>query len=94
MDFSEIKNVSDLIEANNEAKDESDVIRELLAPVFKEDPSIGMKCAVQILTELMCLHHDIMEQGLDEKDAEKATLWGIDMNRIDDAITILKSVKL
>ena len=94
MDFSEIKSVQDLINQNEGLSDMKDKVESLTEMVYKEDPDVGMSVAIDILLSLLSLHKDVMDRHIADGEAEMAALWTMDVNRIDNAITILKDVKL
>lgn len=94
MDFDQINSVSDLINQNNEMLDEDAVVAKLLKPVYEEDPSVGLACAIDILRSLLTLHHDVVQKHVGDGEAELAAMWAGDMVALDKAIEIVKEIKL
>lgn len=94
MNLNDIKNVSDLIKANNSEVAKEDLVTELTAPIYQQDPAVGHLCAIDILENLLGFHHEIMTQMVEDGNAQLATQWAADVARIDDIITNLKQVQL
>ena len=94
MDFTDIKTVQDLIDRNDKNDPQEDIIKIIVQGIYKQDPAVGLEVVIDILSNLLGFHQEVMEKHMKDGNAEDAVVWSFDVNRIDNAITILKDVKL
>ena len=94
MDFTNINSITDLLKENSKVKGEEDVVLALCKPVYQEDPSVGLSVTIEILTELLGFHKEVVDQAVADGDALIAANWSVDMGKIDEIITTLKGIQL
>ena len=97
MDFSEIKSVQDLINQNEGVTDMNKKVEELVAPIYKEDPDVGLACVIEITSSLLQLHSDVTDRLIANKDSDlggSIANWSADLNRLDTVLTLLKEITL
>ena len=95
MDIKDIKTVSDLINQNEADVSMDDKVEVLTKSIYKEDPSVGMAVAINILRNLLSYHYDVTNQMIEaDANTEDCINWAVDMNRIDEAINLLKTIKV
>ena len=83
-----------MIEQNKEIMTHEDTVSELMKPVYEHEPTVGHQCAIDILTNLLGFHQDMVNEYIKEGDSKSAAIWAVDMNRIDSAISLLLDVKV
>ncbi len=94
MDINEIKTVTDLINQNNTVTPEEQVIESITKAIYEQDPAVGQKIVIEVLTSLLGFHDMVITEYIKEGNADGASTWAIDMARIDTAITLLKGIQL
>ena len=94
MDLKEINSVNDLLEANKEPG-YLEKMDELIGEAVKaEGLSAAMIVAVNILTKIESVHDMVVEDAIEEKDIDQVLAWTNDGQKINTAISILKTVEL
>lgn len=94
MDIKDINTVSDLITQNEEDLTMDKVVKALTKDIYKEDPAVGLAVSINILRNLLTYHYDLTEIYVKDGQAEAAANWAVDTNRIDEAINLLKTIRL
>ena len=54
--------VQDLLNAQSDLEDVQGLVNNLTSPIYKNDPDIGLKCAIDILLNLLSLHEELVEK--------------------------------
>ena len=94
MDLKEINSVNDLLEANKEPG-YLEKMDELIGEAVKaEGLSAAMVVAVNILAKIESVHDMVVEEAIEEKDIDQVLAWTNDGQKINTAISILKTVEL
>ena len=92
MDLENIKSVSDLIEANKAEESREELVAELTKEIFAQEPDVGKDVVIALMTGLLKWHHEAVDNYIEKGDAKNAAIWALDLNKIDEAITLIKSV--
>ena len=94
MDLKNINNVSDLVAANDKEESRKELVERLTKDVFAEDPAVGKDVLITLLTGLLKWHHEAVDNYIEKGDAKNAAIWALDLNKIDEAITLIKCVEM
>ena len=94
MDLKDIKNVSDLVAANEAEESREELVGRLTKDIFEEDPAVGKDVIIALMTGLLKWHHEAVDSYIESNDAKNAAIWALDLNRIDEAITLMKCVEM
>ena len=94
MDLKDIKNVSDLVAANDAEESRKELVERLTKDIYNEEIAVGKDVVINLLTGILKWHHDAVDAYIAEGEAKNAAIWAMDLNRIDEAITLIKSVEI
>ena len=94
MDLKDIKNVSDLVAANDKEESRKELVERLTKDIFAEDPAVGKDVIIALMTGLLKWHHDAVDNYIENGEAKNAAIWALDLNKIDEAITLIKCVEM
>ena len=94
MDLKDIKNVNELIEANEAEESRENLVGRLCKDIFTEEPDVGKDVVITLLTGLLKWHHEAVDNYIAKGDAKNAAIWALDLNKIDEAITLIKCVEM
>lgn len=90
MKFDEINSVQDLVNKN----EATDLKTDILKTVYREDPSLGMEIAKDIIESLANFHVDAVADYREKGMASESAIWAHDLALLKTASQLLDEVQV
>ena len=90
MKFDEINSVQDLVNKN----ESTDLKTDILKTVYREDPSLGMEIAKDIIESLANFHVDAVADYREKGMASESAIWAHDLALLKTASQLLDEVQV